>query len=220
MDFFSYEQEAQQDWLITPALDFSGAVEASMQFKAAYAELNNQNDQLRVLASKDCGTNFDNILAIYNSSDLAVTSSEVFWTPEDQSDWRDYTIDLSDYVREEQVRLAFLAINGYGNSLYIDDVEFFPTAEDKLVKTGLNSFTVYPNPVSDGQFQLVFKTEERQDIDVIIYDHMGKLITRDQYPNTLNQTYYYNLTGLRSGMYHIYSVGKDFKMSRKLMINR
>ena len=173
-----------------------------------------------MLASKDCGINFDEVLEIYTSSDLSKTSSEDFWKPESLNDWIEHSIDLNNYAGEQSVRLAFLAVNDYGNNLYLDDIEFFATAEDDIVKTARNSFTLYPNPTIDGLFKLAFNTSERQDVVIFIYDQIGRLVAVNEYPNTLNQTYYYDFTGRRSGVYFINAKGKDFVRSKKLVISR
>ena len=220
INLYNYEDRQQLDWLISPALDFSEALEATVTFKTSYAKNLNFNDQLRVLASKDCGANFDDVLEIYNSSDLSGTASEDSWKPENQHDWITHSIDLNKYAGEQSVRLAFLAVNDYGNNLYLDDIEFFSTAKDNIIKTARNSFTLYPNPTNDGLFKLAFNTSERQDVVIFIYDQMGRLITMDEYPNTLNQTYHYDLTGRRSGVYFINAKGKDFVRSKKLVISR
>ncbi|MCK5703408.1 MAG: T9SS type A sorting domain-containing protein, partial [Cyclobacteriaceae bacterium] len=76
------------------------------------------------------------------------------------------------------------------------------------------------NPTNDGLFKLSFNTSERQNVVIYIYDQMGRILTMDEYPNTLNQTYYYDLTGYRSGVYFINAKGKDFVRSKKLVISR
>jgi len=220
MNFYNYENRQQMDWLITPSMDFSDAVEASFKFRTSYAKNLDYNDQLRILASKDCGVNFDQVLEIYNSNELSIKSSEVFWKPEDQSEWKEHSIDLASYVGENNVRLAFLAVNDYGNNLYLDDVEFYTTSTENIVPTARNSYTLFPNPTNDGQFKLAFNTSERQEVIIFIYDQMGRLINMESYKNTLNQTYFYDLTGFRTGVYFITAKGKDFVRSKKLIINR
>ncbi len=220
INLYNYEDRRQTDWLISPALDFSEVLEASVFFRASYAKNENFDDQLKILVSSDCGTNFNDIVGVFNSSDLSIESSQEFWEPENQTEWDSHSVDLSKYAGQENVRIAFQVSNDFGNNLYIDDIEFYATAEDKVVKTAQNSFTLYPNPTSDGLFKLSFNTSERQDIAVYIYDQMGKLLTLDEYPNTLNQTYYYDLTGTRSGIYFINVQGQDFVRSKKLLISR
>jgi len=220
MNFYDYGDRQRVDWLISPSLDFSEAVEASITFRTSYAKNLNFNDQLRVLLSMDCGNNFDNVLEIYNSSDLSIQSSDGYWKPANQNDWKEYAIDLDAYAGEKNIRLAFLAVNDYGNNLYLDDIEFYTTSVDKIVSTAKNSYTLFPNPTENGFFKLAFNTSERQEITVFIYDQMGRVISIDEYKNTLNQTYYYDLTGFRSGVYFITAKGKDFVRSKKLVISR
>lgn len=220
INLYDYSELQQLDWLISPSLDFSEALEASMKFRVSYAKIMSFNDQLHVVASKDCGANFDDVLAVFDNSDLSVTESEDFWEPASQKDWITHSVDLTAYVGLQNIRLAFLITNGFGNNLYIDDVEFYATAEDDVVETAQSSFTLYPNPSNDGLFRLTFNTSERQDIVVQIHDQVGRIITLDEYPNTLNHTYYYDLTGHRSGVYFINAKGKDFVRSKKLVISR
>ena len=220
INLYNYEDKQQLDWLISPSLDFSEAMEASVFFRASYAKNQNFNDQLRVLGSKDCGVNFDDVLEVFSSSDLSVTASGDFWEPANQKDWLTHSIDLNEYAGKQNIRLAFLSVNDFGNNLYLDDIEIFATDEDKVVKTAQNSFTLYPNPTDDGLFKLSFNTSERQNVVIYIYDQMGRILMMDEYPNTLNQTYYYDLTGYRSGVYFINAKGKDFVRSKKLVISR
>jgi len=220
VNFFNYENRQELDWLITPSLDLSDAVEASVTFKTSYAKNQDFNDQLRIVASSDCGTNFDDLIEILNGDDLSITHSDEFWEPVDQNDWKTHSIDLDEYVGQNGIRLAFLATNDFGNNLFLDDVEFFSTSSDKIVKTAQGSFTVYPNPTGDGQVMMTFNTSKRQNVNVLIFDSMGKLITENTYPNTLNQIYYYDLTGYRSGIYFIHSRGEDFVRTKRLVINR
>lgn len=220
MNLYNYEVKQELDWLISPSLDFSSAVEASVAFKTSYARNATFNDQLRVVASTDCGNNFNDILMVLNSDDLSIMDSENFWEPIDQNDWTEHIIDLEQYVGETSVRLAFVTVNDYGNNLYLDDIEFFTTSKDNIVETARNSFIIYPNPTNNGLVKLTFNTSERQDVEVSIIDQMGRIVTDMIFPNTLNQTYYYDFSTYRSGVYFIHSKGKDFIRSKRLVISR
>ncbi len=220
MNLYDYSQKSENDWLISPNLDFTGSTEPAMTFKTSYALNTGFNDQLQVIASKDCGAHFDAVLAIYNSPDMAVTSSGSYWKPSGKNDWKTYSADLSRYAGEQNVRVAFRVTNGYGNNLYLDDIEFFLDSDDQRVTSALNSFTLYPNPSKMGLFQLAFNTRERQTVAVYIYDSMGRMLNMKEYPNTLNQIYYYDMTGLPSGVYYINARGEKFARTKKLLINR
>jgi hypothetical protein len=218
INLYNYEERKQIDWLISPVLDFADAREASMTFKSSYARNTDFNDQLQVVIAEDCDGYFNKILETYNSTNLSVKASEEFWEPESSSDWKEHSLDLNTYAGQKDLRIAFKVINDYGNNLYLDDIEFYTTAEDKRVSSAQNSYTLYPNPATDGQFQLAFNTSERQEVLVYIYDQLGKEILVEVYPNTLNQTYYFDLKGQSSGIYYIHARGKDFIRSKKLLL--
>ena len=218
INLYNYEERKQIDWLISPVLDFSDALEASMTFKSSYARNTDFNDQLQVVIAENCGGFFNQILETYNSSDLSVIDSEEFWEPESRNDWKEHSLDLNVYAGQKDLRIAFKVINDYGNNLYLDDIEFYTTAEDKRVSSAKNSYTLYPNPATDGQFQLAFNTSERQEVLIYIYDQLGKEVLVKAYPNTLNQTYYFDLKGKSPGVYYIHARGKDFIRSKKLLL--
>ena len=220
MNFYNYENRQEMDWLISPALDFSGAVEASVTFKTSYARNDGFLDQLSILMSTNCGYSFDDLLLVLNSDDLSISESTDFWKPTGLNDWIDHTIDLGDYAGMSDVRLAFLARNDFGNNLYLDDIEFFTTAREDIVRIAEGTLRLYPNPSQDGQIWVTFNTSRRQNIEVMIYDGMGKMMVQDNYPNTLNQTYSYDLTGYRSGVYILHAIGEDFVRTERMIINR
>jgi hypothetical protein len=220
MNFYNYENRQESDWLISPALDFSDAVEASVTFKTSYGKNEGFHDQLQVLISTNCGHSFDDLLLVLNSDDLSVEDSEDFWKPTGLADWLDHTIDLGAYAGSSDIRLAFLATNDFGNNLYLDDIEFFTTAKDDILSIAEGTLRLYPNPLQDGQMKITFNTSKRQSIDVLIYDGMGKLMVENQYPNTLNQTYSYDLTGYRPGLYIVHAIGEDFIRTERMIISR
>jgi hypothetical protein len=220
INLYNYEDRTQVDWLVSPVLDFSDAVEASMTFKTSYARNIDFNDQLQIVIAESCDGFFDTVLETYNSNDLAVINSGEFWEPDSRNDWIDHSLDLGAYAGLKDLRIAFKVFNDYGNNLYLDDIEFYATANEKRVSSARNSFTLYPNPADDGRFQLAFNTSERQEVIVYIYDQMGREILKTNYPNTLNQTYYYDMTGKGPGVYYIHAKGRDFIRSKKLLLTR
>ena len=127
---------------------------------------------------------------------------------------------MGEYAGKSDVRLAFLAINDFGNNLYLDDIEFYVTQQQDIVNLAEGTLRLYPNPSSDGQIQIAFNTSSRQDVEVFIYDGLGNMMVRQDYPNTLNQTYSYDLTGYSSGVYFVHTRGEDFFRSERFIISR
>ena len=84
-------------------------------------------------------------------------------------------MDLTGYVGEE-VTLKFVNITGYGNQLYIDNINFkeSPTGLNETA-SGLFSATVFPNP-GNGLFTLEVNSALNTNAAVRITDVKGALI--------------------------------------------
>lgn len=214
---FIYEDVGSIDRLISPTLDFSTTNEASVFFKVSYA-LFSQNyvDTLRVLVSTDCGQTYN---TVYEESgeDLAVTETDSEWVPIQEGDWKEQFIDLSDFAGEPDVRVAFEAINGYGNNLYLDDIEFFLSDNDEPVRIEENTYRLYPNP-TDGLIQAVFNLLDREDVQLTLYSIQGEVLWQQFFPFTLNQTYELDLRSQPAGVYILRVNSPSINTSQRFII--
>jgi type IX secretion system substrate protein len=206
----------EENWLVGPILDFSGTSEASMFFDVSYARNGNRNDGLRVLLSTNCGESFDNILYEKFGSELSVTSSAQSWTPDGAEDWRREFIDLTTYAGMEEVRIAFVAINDFGNNLYVDNIEFFLSNDEDPIETPENNFILYPNPTFD-EVNMVINLSERETIVVEVIDATGHLLFEKEFPNTLNQTYIYSFGQLPAGLYLVRARGRTINTTERII---
>jgi len=166
MNHYSYSASGQRDELISPALDFSNDTMVSMTFEYASAYYSSTySDSLLVYASGDCGSTWTEVAA-YSSSDSlfstvgAITSS---FSPSDSTHWCHGstniicpTIDLNSYSGLSGVRVKFVAVNGYGNNTYLDNINIAGQAQlapvasfggDTIACTGKTvSFYDYSSP--------------------------------------------------------------------------
>lgn len=128
----------------------SGVNQPSLHFDYAYATYaSNYQDGFRIDVSNDCGQNWDELFYAFGDSLATVPPQGSWWEPSDCADWSvDNSIDLSAYMNE-QIITRFVAINGYGNNFYLDNVNFVgdPTA---LTESTVLNFNVYPNPSNGG----------------------------------------------------------------------
>ena len=126
VDHYSYSQIGQEDALLVTPVNLEGAVNPYLRFDLAYTYYNNTwFDGLRIEISSDCGTSFSDVIYEKFKDDLATVSAMTgVFTPNNASQWRKEFIDLSAYIGSKIV-LKFVAINGYGNSLYVDNVNVF-----------------------------------------------------------------------------------------------
>jgi hypothetical protein len=217
MPMFAYDQLGEEDWLVSPVFDFSGLMSASMRFDFSYAQRPGFVDKLLVLGSVNGGEDFDYDLLELNSDEMKVTESSDPWQPEDDSDWMQRTIDLSALAGRDSVRIAFVTVNGNSNNLFIDDVEFFLTSPDQIVIPDLNNVLVYPNPTINNQTNVAIYSDQRTDIEMVLYSSTGKILRRNNFQNALNQSYTFDFTDLQAGMYFVKVASPGFSVVRRII---
>jgi PKD repeat protein len=107
-----------------------------MTFHVAYAPFTQNGqlfaDGLQVMISTDCGTNWT---SVYNKSGATVAAGNLptlapittQFTPT-AAQWRQETVDLTSYVGQSNVIIAFKNMAAYGNRLFIDNINLTGTA--------------------------------------------------------------------------------------------
>jgi PKD repeat protein len=115
------------DDLLMPKLDFSNLSSAKLTFDVAYAAYNSTfYDGLEILVSYDCGNNWT---SVYNKTGYNIgtgnlpTAPAQFWPFEPLANqWRSDTVDLTPFINNANVQIAFRNIKGFGNHLYLDNI--------------------------------------------------------------------------------------------------
>ncbi|GIV38738.1 MAG: hypothetical protein KatS3mg033_0538 [Thermonema sp.] len=110
--------------LSTPLLDFTSVSLSKLEFYVAYAPYSSSfsfSDGLRVVARDVCT---GQEIELYNKSgnDLATAPATTSAFVPTASQWRLESVDLS-ALSGLQVEIVFQNIGGYGNNIYIDDVQ-------------------------------------------------------------------------------------------------
>ncbi len=138
IDFFNYQTTGQRDGLISPLLNFSGYSNVTLTFDYAYKRYDNINrDSMALFISTDCGATFTRIASyksdVGNNFATGADATSAF-TPATSSDWCGNTvipncpsINLNAYAGMSEVQIRWEAINGYGNNLYIDNINIVGT---------------------------------------------------------------------------------------------
>ncbi len=129
MDNFNYPGYPQTDELIMPPVLLAASGSAQITFKIAYRPYSDEyHDTLKVLLSTDCGQTFPYTLYNKTGNVLATGPAATYmFIPAVSTDWRTENINLTGYMGNTVI-LKFQAINGYGNNLYIDDINFTGSA--------------------------------------------------------------------------------------------
>ena len=206
-----------QSWLVSPVLDFSNAEEASLYYEISYATRGSALDYFYILASTDCGSVFND--TIYQASGALLADGRVStgnWTPQNLSDWSlDFKL-LESLVGKSNVRIAFVLVNGNGNNLYIDNIEFYVSDEYPVRPT--EPFSVYPNPTPDGIGVITFNLPQKSTVKLEVVDSMGKTLIDETLHDILNQTFPFSLMGKSAGVYFVRVTAAGSVFYKKLIV--
>jgi hypothetical protein len=181
-------------WFVSPTLDLSAVETASLFFDLSYVNENGtsvDNSQVifKVLASTDCGQNFD--ISLFNRDETTLSNDYQAegGAPDTDDDWRRIYVSLSSLAGEESVRIAYAISNEILNSIYLDNIEFF-LSDDPSPVVIPDLYSLYPNRLEEGRsFYLTFNLSHRHTVAYELIDMLGKTIGSKELTDVLNQTY-------------------------------
>lgn len=218
INHFDYEAVNEEDWLVSPILDFREKEFINLSFSVSYAYNFNYKERFKLLVSTDCGNNYTSIAYDISGEDISDTYSSKSWNPEDKDKWQKFSVSLNEFIGEENVRIAFVMENGYGNNLYLDDIEFF-ISEQPDNEIPIDKKYVFPNPSSDF-LPITFNLQEKEPVLIALYDLRGKMLFQEEFPNTLNQRYNLNINSLPSAVYILKISGTTFNDNKRILIQK
>ena len=207
-------------WLVSPRLDLTYSSEASMHFDLSYAANGNTFDLVRIWASTDCGASFSILLDELYGSEIAVSYSSEEWNPSSEFDWRKFYVDLTEFAGMSDLFIGFEAIDNDGNNIFIDNIEFFVSANESPVAINTQTVAAYPNPVSTGNLNLTFNLEQKEDVDILIYDALGNTVHQYHLQDVLNQTFPIEIITTTSGMYYMKVVSRSLFNTLPIIVSR
>jgi PKD repeat protein len=139
----------ERDGLVSPVIDLVNEPDATLSFDLAYAQFAGYVDTLAVYVSTDCGVTYDPApVYIKYGNQLETISFSGSFTPSALSDWRRETADLSSYVGN-QVVLKVLGTTGYGNNLYIDNINVYSSNTLPAIEFMANNTSISCNGTSE-----------------------------------------------------------------------
>lgn len=194
-----------------------------LNWSHAHAQYNaNTNDRLKVKISTDCGATWTTLWDKAGAT-LATTANPVAgnFFP-DSTQWAANVVNLTPYIGQSEVNIAFEVISNYGNNIFIDDIN----TEVSLVNTTTaannltTEFTVYPNPVQN-VMTLEFSLAEATDLNISITNALGQAVQQ-----VANQTFVgnnnltVNTSQLASGVYFINATTTEGVITKRFVINK
>ncbi len=157
-----------------PLLNISSMFNTDFKFDYAYRKVPGVlGDSLQVTISRDCGETWTTLFN-KGSWDLATVPGVTYdmFYPDSPDDWKRASFPLAYF--EGSMLIRFHAVNGYGNIIYIDNINLdllTGIRDDKIS----SSFTVYPNPFSSAT-TFTYSLAEPSQVTLSVYDNYGRLV--------------------------------------------
>lgn len=204
----------EEFWLVSPIIYPSELDGLSMSFDVAYPHLDGKNDGLIVAIDWDCDGIFEEQLLNRSGEQLATAEFTAGWEP-GADDWRREFIDLSNFLIFDEVRIAIKAVSQQGTSIYLRDIEIFPSNRPSIGIT--NELRVFPNPATD-LILVKFNLNKTEPATIRLVDMKGQVLFDKTFENTLNQTYELLTANENNGMYLMQVITPSFKSTQRVII--
>ncbi|NIJ54354.1 M43 family zinc metalloprotease [Dyadobacter arcticus] len=220
---FDNEAVGQRDYLRLPTVNIAGTDSAFVSFQVAAATYTNTSaqsnvwDTLQVMISTDCGQTYTSVYKKWGSTLITRSAAtRVAFTPA-ASEWRREEINISNFIGQGEVLVAFLNTNGNENNVFLDDINLRTvTVNPNLKEAG---FLVSPNPTS-GLFSVQFYPHPANLKSVTIYNASGQKIAEElTNGNVATNVYDFDLTHYASGLYIVKAEFSDRVLTKKIIKN-
>lgn len=213
---FSRNTPGAVDGLVTLEVSLPVSTASWLTFDVAYAQYTDTAfiDGLRIDLSTDCGVSWTNGLYSKNGAALATVLPGGEFTPAAAADWRRDSVSLNNYAGSD-VFIRFTNINGFGNNLYIDNVNI-----DLATGTGdpaeIANVNVYPNP-SAGIYQLELSAIRGQQLRYEITDALGRLLFSERVNASRSFRTTVDLSASPAGVYFLRLINENGLQTTKLI---
>ncbi len=227
VNFNDYFNFTERDRLISPALNFEGMTNVSLEFDHAYATKYPQvSDSLIILISDDCGTTWQRMLAMGDDGSGNFATHELTsggFVPASADDWcgsgygsQCSAINIDLYAGKNNIKIAFESYNANGNQLYIDKVRISQFVGVGEGASANDEISIFPNP-TEGSFGISIERPVGY-TKLQIIDLFGKLIVSHSiYPST--ERFDLNINeNLPAGIYFLRISGTNGFISKKIVV--
>lgn len=127
IDFGNYSTIGAEDYLIADKMNSSSNKQFQLSFDYAYARYDDEfSDGLAVVIKNDCGDWFE--VWKKTGTDLATAEDHTTSFIPLANEWQSVSLTIQIPDDYNNTEIAFKGINGFGNSLYIDNYSITPTS--------------------------------------------------------------------------------------------
>lgn len=204
-DFYDIPN-GQGSKLVWEKLDLTAKINSRLSFSRAHALYGGtEPDRLKVNVSTDCGTTWT---TVWDKQEAQLATAPAFGSGRfypSVAQWVTDTVDLTAYDGASELVIAFETISGYGNCLYLDDVNTFEgTAVGvSTINAETAEVRIMPNPVSS-RMTLEFTMLNTADANINIVNALGQQVqqvTNGSFTGT--NVVEVNTSNLVSGVYFV-----------------
>jgi PKD repeat protein len=149
MVFDNYNlNDSDDDEIHLKSVNLTGLTSAQLAFDVAYAPYDPFNyDGLEVIVSTNCGGAFTTVYSKSYTVLATAPATTGAFTPS-TTQWRNDVVDLTPFIGQSNVIVAFRNLGGYGNYLYVDNINLTGTT---VPTNPTASFTGTPTTICNGQ---------------------------------------------------------------------
>jgi hypothetical protein len=190
-------------------VDLSGMSSAYVNFDVAYTPFTAatpENDKLEVMVSTDCGATWS---TLYNKAGSTLQTAPVvgngaangWFKPDLASEWRAESVNLSSVVGQSDVMVRFKGTSGFGDNLFVDNINISNTAITGVEETVVSEFSIYPNPAVD-VVNVSLNLTETSKVNIQVVNNLGQtVILRNLGELTGTSINQVDISSLASGVY-------------------
>ncbi len=205
-------------------VDLTTAVAPTLTFKVAHRQYAvsgaNSSDQLEVMVSTNCGTSWT---SVWNKSGAtlstvagALTSA---FTPT-AAQWRAESVDLTPYVGQNNVLIAFKATSDYGNNAYVDQIFLSPWNFVGVTENPNSAMVnVYPSP-STGNININVERIASAKMDITVTNIIGKVVKQLTYDKSEGNVITLDLSNEATGNYLVKIVTDSETILKRAVIQK
>lgn len=206
LNFYDYDAAGSRDYLEFPFFQLNNdSQDVSLQFDVAYAPYSQfNNDSLAVQISSDCGQTWSQL---YLKGNLQLATNNGNYTQSNfvptSAQWRRDSISLNSFRGQSDLLIRFEARNGYGNNLYLDNINVSYYIPDTTGGIGLDEafyggISVYPNPADK---EVVIQSLNNRFTSLMVHNQLGQLVRTEQFSPSIE--FKMDMVELNQGVYTI-----------------
>lgn len=175
-NFIISEQGETCDIIAPLNMSITNPEDAALSFDVAYAQYTDiYSDGLEVQVSTDCGATYATVYSKSGTVLATAADTTIAFVPTDD-EWRTETIDLTAYIGFDNVNIKFRNINGFGQTLFVDNINLGSEALS-IEEQYSESIVLYPNPATSKGF-ITIKSPIDDSIRFSLHSIQGKQIAQ------------------------------------------